>query len=136
MKSWIREYWDRTPDLKDWFGRENYYDCFSPDVNSPNTYSYRTNFKIKDDEDILFARDTSRSCKEGLVITDWGLHFLDFDGHKLILWSDICSVKLRQISDDLYVLILCNRKGVDIKTTFSSYFFKYRAGRNVILLVK
>ncbi|MBR6068539.1 MAG: SEL1-like repeat protein [Bacteroidales bacterium] len=121
---WIREYWDRTPDLKDWFNWENYYDCFSAVINSANVDSYRANFGIEDDEDILFARDTSRfdSRNQGLVITDLGLNVIrnNSDGEReYIGWFMFHYVKVED--DQLYFY---DKDGEYVSNLWQNFFFK------------
>ncbi len=122
--NWIREYWDRTPDLKDWFNWENYYDCFSAVINSANVDSYRANFGIEDDEDILFARDTSSfdSRNQGLVITDLGLNVIrnNSDGEReYIGWFMFHYVKVED--DQLYFY---DKDGEYVSNLWQNFFFK------------
>ena len=124
MKSWIREYWDRTPDLKDWFDWGNYYDCFSAVFDSDHVDSYRANFGIEDDEDILFARDTSSfdSRNQGLVITNLGLNVIrnNSDGDsEYIGWHMFHYVKVD--GDQLYFY---DKDGECVSRLWKNFFFK------------
>ena len=88
--------------LIDWFGEKNDWDCETFGLNKQSDVSidfYKEKFRIKSNEIILFARDTSmwNSCSQGIVMTNIGIYYIKSNkkpvNRQVIQWTNIDNVR-------------------------------------------
>lgn len=114
-----------TECLSPWYQERNNTDCMTlwehKEKNNSEFPTYRKNFGIGLDEEILFTRDTSswNDKDEGLVITDKAIYYHPYSESYAIRWTDIDHVVYKEYSFYFY-----NVREEQLMEIEKKYFFK------------
>lgn len=114
--------------LSGWFSRKNNSDCLTFDLNQQSDYPvelFKKNFRIKSQEILLFARDTSswNNRDQGLVMTNLGIYLIEdkknSTDRRFISWADIDTVQYVKNSSAFRFKL---KDGSKIMITSNSFF--------------
>lgn len=118
--------------MSDWFGETE--EGFGGDCctyiqhkkqNDAFIPSFRQNFKIPLDEEILFTRDTSfwSTANQGLVLTDQGIYCINDNDNPqdeiILSWTSVNNVDYKE-----YCFYFYNKDGEQLASIPSNFFFK------------